>query len=154
MKRKPSMIHIIALFCVGLLLFLSSCSSLPATVAVQRVEPQPTGWPSWEQFGKKQIFTSHGQYIAAETLALAHSLYGSQYNEYYADDPMLTSVLAYWQSTCQASNGSLCAEARSGNLQCVEFITGAFAAIDDELPYVGNANTFWNAYRNEAGWQE
>ena len=48
----------------------------------------------------------------------------------------------------------MCAEARSGNLQCVEFITGAFAAIDDELPYVGDASTFWNAYRNEAGWQE
>jgi len=39
-------------------------------------------------------------------------------------------------------------------LQCVEFVSGAFASIDDQLPYIGNADQFWNLYRDKSGWQE
>jgi hypothetical protein len=103
---------------------------------------------------KRQGFATQGQYIAAQAIALSHSIYGPQNNEYYADDPMLGSALAYWQRACQNANGSLCADAQSGNLQCVEFVAAIFATIDDELPYIGNADRFWTLYQGKPGWQE
>ncbi len=48
----------------------------------------------------------------------------------------------------------MCLDARSGNLQCVEFVSGVFAQIDDELPHGGDAQQFWQLYQGKAGWQE
>jgi hypothetical protein len=110
--------------------------------------------PAWVDSMKQQGFATQGQYLAAQAIALAHSIYGAQENEYYADDPMLSSAIAYWKRVCHNANGSLCADAQSGNLQCVEFVTAVFAVTDDELPYISNANRFWTLYQGKPGWQE
>jgi hypothetical protein len=44
--------------------------------------------------------------------------------------------------------------ARSGNLQCVEFVTGAFSLAHIALPYAPDARYFWNDYKNLPGWRE
>jgi CHAP domain len=118
------------------------------------LEPVAVDAPAWVESMKQQGFATHSQYIAAQAIALSHSIYGAQENEYYADDPMLSPAIAYWKRACQNANGSLCADAQSGNLQCVEFVAAVFAITDDELPYIGNANRFWTLYQGKSGWQE
>ncbi|GCF06801.1 hypothetical protein KDI_03650 [Dictyobacter arantiisoli] len=83
-------------------------------------------------------------------------LYGPLANQYDAHDVVLQSALHYWKSTCHNPDGSFCDEAKSGSLQCVEFVTGVFAAVGDPLPVsgIGQANQFWQLYQRRAGWQE
>lgn len=145
------------LFGTTLLFFLSSCGTMVKTSSASQTEavlPAGASPPKWIETAKEKGFTSHNQYIAAEATAMANGLYGSQANQYYSDDPTMAAALAYWKSTCQNADASLCNDARSGNLQCVEFVTGIFAAIDDQLPYIGNADQFWGLYQGKAGWQE
>jgi hypothetical protein len=123
---------------------------------------RPTPWiapvsaeaPAWFTNAKQKGFTTHGQYLAAQAIALSNSIYGSNNNQYYADDPVLSPAIDYWKRACQSADGSLCAEAKSGNLQCVEFVAAAFATIDDELPAIGDANRIWSLYQGKPGWQE
>lgn len=139
----------------SLFLLLAACGGTGTTQpAVEHLAPGAASIPAWFSGAKKQGFRSHGQYIAAKAIALASALYGPQANQYYADDPSLASVIAYWKQSCQNSDGSLCADARSGSLQCVEFVSAVFAQIDDELPYGGDANQFWKLYQDKSGWQE
>lgn len=87
---------------------------------------------------------------AAETLQ--NHLYGPLANTYDVSDPVIERVVQYWLTSC--GNGTtLCPEARSGTLQCVLFVTGAFALGGDPLPVVGNAQDFWTLYQQRAGWQ-
>lgn len=92
--------------------------------------------------------------IAGGAISLAAHLNGPFLQSYNVGDPFMTSVVAYWQRTCANRDGSLCAYARSGNLQCVEFVTGAFSLAHIALPYAPDAHYFWGDYKNLPGWRE
>jgi hypothetical protein len=92
--------------------------------------------------------------IAAGAISLAAHLNGPLMQDYNAGDPFMTNVIAYWQRTCGDQNGSLCTYAQSGNLQCVEFVTGAFSLAHIGLPYAPDAHYFWGDYKNLHGWRE
>jgi hypothetical protein len=153
MKQKATIPIVSAL---ALVLFLAACGSTTASqpAATPSVAPQAVSSPTWVDTQKKQGFRSQGQYIAAEAIIMARNLYGKQANEYYADAATMKTAYAYWQRTCQHTDGSLCEAAKSGNLQCVTFLAGVFASIDDELPSIGDANRFWDLYQHKEGWQE
>ncbi|GCE03480.1 CHAP domain-containing protein [Dictyobacter aurantiacus] len=155
MKRKEALV-LLALVGLALILFLAAGRSTAAKRATTtpNVAPQAVSSPTWVDTQKKQGFRSQGQYIAAEAIIMARDLYGNQANEYYADAATMKAAYAYWQRTCRNTDGSLCPAAKSGDLQCVTFLTGVFASIDDELPYIGDANRFWNLYQSKDGWQE
>lgn len=156
LKQKAVAPIVSVLVGLALILFLAACGSTTAsqTVATPSIAPQPVSSPTWVDTQKKQGFRSQGQYIAAEAIIMARDLYGNQTNEYYADAATMQAAYAYWQRTCRNADGSLCKAARSSNLQCVTFLAGVFASIDDELPYIGDANRFWDLYQNKNGWQE
>jgi hypothetical protein len=126
----------------------------PAAAHQAWSKPGAVDAPAWVGSMKQQGFATHGQYLAAQAVALSYNIYGPQKNEYYADDSTLSPAIAYWKRACQTSNGSLCADAQSGNLQCVEFVAAVFAVTDDELPSIGNADRFWTLYQEQPGWQE
>jgi hypothetical protein len=92
--------------------------------------------------------------IAAGAISLAAHLNGPLLQSYNAGDPFMTNVVAYWQRTCANRDGSLCTYAQSGNLQCVEFVTGAFSLAHIALPYAPDAHYFWGDYKNLSGWRE
>jgi hypothetical protein len=141
---------------IFVLVFWARMRALPPPASTHKtwVAPVSVDTPTWVAGMKQQGFATHGQYLAAQAIALSHSIYGALENEYYADDPTLRPAIAYWNRACQNAHGSLCADAQSGNLQCVEFVAAIFAVIDDELPYIGNANQFWTLYQGKPGWQE
>jgi len=89
--------------------------------------------------------------MAAQTLQ--QHVFGPRANQYDAQDPVIQQVLPYWENTC-SSGGQLCPEAQSGDLQCVEFVTGAFFLGGDPLPGVANAEDLWTLYQQRAGWSE
>jgi hypothetical protein len=60
-------------------------------------------------------------------------------------------VLTYWQSSCSGSCSVLWS---NGDLQCVLFVTGAYGAAGQSLPYAPDAVYFWQDYANLAGWTE
>lgn len=147
----------LVLTALSLLLLLTACGqNTQTTTRVLSAWVAPSGAypPSWFDHAKKLGFSTHGQYIAAEATAIASALYGPLNNQYYTDDPTMASVIAYWQKSCHNADGSLCTDARSGSLQCVEFVSAVFAQIDDQLPYGGNADQFWTLYQHRPGWQE
>jgi len=154
--RKWIYILLAGLLLVPLALLCKACAGTETGTRdqVQQIEPVAVEAPTWVDAAKKQGFATHGQYIAAQAIAMATSLYGPQKNMYYADDSTLAPAIAYWQRTCKNTDGSLCSAAQSGNLQCVEFVAAIFAALDDELPYIGDANQFWAHYQEQPGWQE
>ncbi|GHO94368.1 hypothetical protein KSF_044160 [Reticulibacter mediterranei] len=156
LKQKVAASILLALVVLALVLFLAARGSTAArqSTATSSVAPQPVSSPTWVDRQKKQGFRSQSQYIAAEAIIMARNLYGKQANQYYADAATMKTAYAYWQRTCQHADGSLCEAAKSGNLQCVTFLAGVFASIDDELPYVGDANRFWDLYQHKEGWQE
>jgi hypothetical protein len=156
LKQKVAAPILLALVVPALVLFLAARGSTTASqpAATPGVAPQPVSSPTWVDTQKKQGFRSQGQYIAAEAIIMAGNLYGKQANQYYADAATMKTAYAYWQRTCKHADGSLCEEAKSGNLQCVTFLAGVFASIDDELPSIGDANRFWDLYQNQDGWQE
>jgi hypothetical protein len=141
---------------IFLLIFWIRMKEQPAPLPVHQawIKPVAVSAPTWVDNNKQQGFATQGQYLAAQAIALSYNIYGSQENEYYADDPMLSPAIAYWKRSCQAANGSLCTDAQSGNLQCVEFVAAVFAIVDDELPYIGDASRFWVLYQDQPGWQE
>jgi CHAP domain len=126
----------------------------PAHPVTPWVAPVKAYAPAWFDSAKQQGFTTHGQYLAAQAISLSNSIYGNANDEYYADDPAMNPAVAYWKSVCQDADGTVCADAKSGNLQCVEFVAAVFAMSDDELPAINDANRLWSLYQNKAGWQE
>jgi hypothetical protein len=156
LKHKAVAFILLALVALALVLFLAERGPTTASQpsATPSIAPQPVSSPTWVDTQKKQGFRSQGQYIAAEAIIMARNLYGEQANQYYADAATMKTAYAYWQRTCQHADGSLCEAAKSGNLQCVTFLAGVFASIDDELPSIGDANRFWDLYQNKEGWLE
>jgi hypothetical protein len=97
--------------------------------------------------------TANGTQIAASAQLLEEHVYGPWSNEYdVTNDVLMQSVSQFWIESCGA-NGVICPEAISGNLQCVEFVTGAMYLSGIRLPYVGDALTFWDGYADQAGWE-
>lgn len=88
---------------------------------------------------------------AAETLQ--YHISGPLANEYDLADPVMQRVYAFWVASC-GTNGQVCSQAVSGNLQCVLFVTAAFALGGDPLPVAGNGEDFWTLYQGRAGWSE
>ncbi|GER88951.1 hypothetical protein KDW_31130 [Dictyobacter vulcani] len=94
-----------------------------------------------------------GTEIAAGAQLLADHVYGPWANEYdTVNDPFMRSVAQFWIDSC-GSNGVICSVAQSGNLQCVEFVTGALFLSGVRLPYVDDAIKFWPAYASQSGWK-
>ena len=91
--------------------------------------------------------------IVNAAIQLEQHLFGGRSQDYNQSDPALQNVVNYWKDAC-GTNGSICPEATSGNLQCVMFVVGAFEMANNKLPIWGNANDFWPLYQNRAGWQE
>ncbi len=151
----------LALVVLALALFLTirgftttGQSTAGQPMATPGIAPQPVSSPTWVDTQKKQGFRSQGEYIAAEAIIMTRNLYGKQANQYYADAATMKTAYAYWQRTCRDADGSLCEAAKSGNLQCVTFLAGVFASIDDELPAISDADRFWDLYQHQEGWQE
>jgi hypothetical protein len=97
-----------------------------------------------------------GAAIAAEATLMQNNLYGIQTNQYNDNNPVFQKAIQYWQETCHNPDGSYCDEAKSGSLQCVEFVTGVFASVGSPLPQdgIGNGNQFWQLYHHRLGWTE
>jgi hypothetical protein len=97
--------------------------------------------------------SASGTEIAAAGQLLEEHVYGPWSNEYdITHDPLMQAVYQFWVDSC-GSNGVICSVAVSGNLQCVEFVTGVFFLSGMRLPYVGDAITFWSGYANQPGWE-
>ncbi len=95
--------------------------------------------------------------VALDAVALASHLSGHLLQNYDPSDPFMQRVIAFWRSTCRDDKGGLCKAASNGDLQCVEFVTGAFALAGISLPYVSDAHFFWSGYQNKAlqsDWRE
>ena len=91
--------------------------------------------------------------IVNAAIQLEQHLFGGRSQDYTQSDPAMQNVVNYWKDAC-GTNGTICPEATSGNLQCVMFVVGAFAMANNKLPIWGNAQDFWPLYQNRAGWQE
>ena len=99
--------------------------------------------------------------VAASALAIAAHLTqcrqpsdppGYTWDKCY-DAGMPAGAVQYWGAVCPV--GTACWPWwQSGALQCVEFVTGAYALAGDELPRAGNAIDFWGLYQGVAGWAE
>src|ERR1700730_13490874 len=94
----------------------------------------------------------NGQVVTAAQLMAAH-LSGARAQNYGSDFPQ--AVVHYWASVCpeQGNDPTMGCypDWQSGHLQCVLFVTGAFALANQPLPRVGNAIDFWSLYQNQAG---
>jgi hypothetical protein len=118
---------------------------------------------------------SNGQVAAAAGLMAAH-LSGPRAQNYGTDFPQ--AVVRYWASACpeqgtdptkgcfldwQSETTCLAhpdwlraaaAKHEGCGLQCVLFVTGAYALANQTLPTTGNAVDFWGLYQKQAGWKE
>lgn len=75
---------------------------------------------------------------------------------YDAKSGVWKTAYEYWLHVQCGSGTNLCQEAQSRNLQCVEFVTGVFATLNDPLPrqYIGNGNQFWEKFPDNADWKK
>jgi surface antigen len=101
--------------------------------------------------GLSSIIDAGADAIGNAAIDLEKNLFGPRSNMYNPLD--IPKEYNWWLQNC-AENNVLCPEAVSGNLQCVEFVTGVFGALGDPLPAVGNGIDFWSLYANRSGWQE
>lgn len=95
--------------------------------------------------------------VALDAIALDSHLSGDRLQNYNPSDPFMRKVISYWLPTCHNKDGSLCEVASNGDLQCVEFVTGAFLLAGISLPYAPDAHYFWPDYQNkqaQSDWQE
>jgi hypothetical protein len=91
--------------------------------------------------------------VVDEALAMVPALYNGppeNYDSWYHAE-MIPEAIAYWTRTCPG-----CSEWAEGNLQCVMLITAAYGLAGQDLPYVGDAATFWTShqYAHRPGWEE
>ncbi|GCE12519.1 CHAP domain-containing protein [Tengunoibacter tsumagoiensis] len=91
--------------------------------------------------------------VAQAAALLQDHTWGIRANMYDRFDPVVAPVYRFWINTCGTGH-QICDEAASGNLQCVEFVTGAFYLAGDDLPAVGNGIDFWPLYQHLDGWTE
>lgn len=93
------------------------------------------------------------QAVVNEAVHIASAIYncGADGLGQCYDASLIPDAVAYWQRTCPG-----CAAWQNGNLQCVMLLTAAFGLAGQDLPYVGNAITFYTsgAYLNLPGWEE
>lgn len=93
------------------------------------------------------------QAVVDEAVHIASAIYNCGADGLGAcyDASVIPDAVAYWQYTCPG-----CAAWQNGNLQCVMLLTAAFGLVGQDLPYVGNAITFYTsgAYLNLPGWEE
>lgn len=118
---------------------------------------------------------SLSQVASAAGLMAAH-LSGPRAQDYGTDFPQ--AVVHYWASSCPEQgtdptkgcfldwqSGTTCqehpdwqqaaaAQHLSCGLQCVLFVTGAYALANQTLPVTGNAIDFWGLYQRQTGWKE
>ena len=98
---------------------------------------------------------SNGQVVAAARLMAAH-LTGPRAQDYSTDFPQ--AVVHFWASVCPEQGNDptkgCYPDWQPGNLQCVMFVTGAYALANQALPAAGNAIDFWSLYQSRAGWKE
>jgi hypothetical protein len=95
------------------------------------------------------------QVVAAAELMAAH-LSGPRAQDYGTDFPQ--EVVRYWASVCPLLNNTpsqgCYSDWQPGNVQCVMFVSGAYALAGQPLPVAGNAVDFWGLYARQAGWKE
>ncbi len=94
--------------------------------------------------------------VAQAAAVLAAHLSGPRAQNYGSDFP--EAVIHYWEQVCppvpHAQAPGCYQNWQSGNLQCVLFVTGAYALAGQPLPVAGNAVDFWTLYQHQAGWRE
>jgi len=95
--------------------------------------------------------TGNGAGAAMAALAMAPHLQGNP--DAWYDAGMPQPVLSFWSQACPAGSGCWI-DWQEGNLQCVLFVTGAYALAGSPLPAAGNAIDFWSLYQNRPGWVE
>jgi hypothetical protein len=97
----------------------------------------------------------NGQVVSAAGLMATH-LSGPRAQNYGSDFPQ--AVVHYWASVCPEQGNDptkgCYPDWQSGNLQCVLFVSGAYALANQPLPAAGNAVDFWSLYQKQAGWKE
>jgi hypothetical protein len=130
-------------FCLVMLLLLPLLAVLPT---LSGGTPGASGQGGWITPGALSS-------VVASAQTLQQHVYGPLANQYDATDPVFVRARAYWMQTCTVG-GKLCPEAQSGNLQCVLFVSAAFALAGDPLPALGNAVDFWTLYQGRAGWHQ
>lgn len=98
---------------------------------------------------------SNTQVVAAAQLMAMH-LSGARAQDYGTNFPQ--AVVHYWASACPEVGNDptkgCYPDWQSGNLQCVLFVTGAYALAGQPLPAAGNAIDFWGLYQKQAAWKE
>jgi CHAP domain/Peptidase C39 family len=95
--------------------------------------------------------SGNGASVATAALAMAQHLSGNP--DAWYDTGMPQAVLTFWSQSCPSGSGCWI-DWQEGSLQCVLFVTGAFALAGSPLPVVGNAIDFWSLYQNRPGWVE
>jgi hypothetical protein len=130
-------------FCLVLLILLPLLAVMPTLADGTPGTSEQGGW----------ITPGALSSVVASAQTLQQHVSGPLANQYDATDPVLVRARQYWASTCTVG-GELCPEAQSGNLQCVLFVSAAFALAGDPLPALGNAVDFWALYQGRAGWSQ
>ena len=135
-------------------LFVGCATGATGTTAPGGTSTNAAGGSTPLVLGRSALPSIIGTPIASVAQTLQERLFGSRANVYSPSDPVWKDAYNYWVQTCHNADGSLCDEAKSGSLQCVEFVTGVYGAAKDPLPAIGNGNQFWGLYANRAGWKE
>lgn len=139
--------------CVGAILSPLLGGMICLTVVVITPLIMPSFQGSQQSNGGSWTAPGHLASVVAAAETLQHHVFGSLANQYDLSDPVIQRVSQYWFASC-GRHGQICEQARSGNLQCVLFVTGAFYLGGNPLPAVGNAQDFWWLYQNRAGWKQ
>ncbi len=95
--------------------------------------------------------SSNGAVVAQAALAMAPHLHGTP--DAWYDAGMPQPVLRFWSQACPPGSGCW-SDWQEGSLQCVLFVTGAYALSGSPLPAAGNAIDFWSLYQHRPGWVE
>jgi hypothetical protein len=90
-------------------------------------------------------------------MTLEYHLSGAYENDYphtagdMPIDPFLRPIWDYWKQVC---GGSVCSDMVPGNVQCVEFVKGAFFLAHEPVTVHPDAIDWWYAYATMPGWTE
>jgi hypothetical protein len=90
-------------------------------------------------------------------MTLEYHLNGADENDYphtggdIPTDPFLRPIWDYWKQVC---GGSVCSDMVPGNVQCVEFVKGAFFLAHEPVTVHPDAIDWWYAYAHMLGWTE
>src|SRR5713101_5327955 len=95
--------------------------------------------------------SGNGAVVAQAALAMAPHLHGTP--DAWYDAGMPQPVLRFWSQACPPGSGCWI-DWQEGSLQCVLFVTRAYALSGSPLPAAGNAIDFWSLYQNRPGWVE